>query len=125
MNPTQSHHFIIGERKGCWLDSRPLPCEAAPGGVALTFVCGTTFKSISFAVRQAWNNGDLCGGPAGEVDCIVDVFDVIYLIAYSFAAAFHRPIAAPGRWPAGLRGRVTVSMSHPLLLDTTLGQSEG
>jgi hypothetical protein len=70
----------------CTSDISPI---GTSGGVTLTFeydtVYDTTFKPINFAVRQDWNNGDLCGGAEGDVDCTVDVFDIICLIDYVFS----------------------------------------
>ncbi|MEW5701557.1 MAG: FG-GAP-like repeat-containing protein [Candidatus Zixiibacteriota bacterium] len=65
----------------CTHDGTPI---GTAGSVVVYYHIASGWHQFTFRVRQDWHNGDLCGGPNGQVDCIVNLQDVGCLINLVF-----------------------------------------
>jgi len=64
------------------------------GSVMVFYHTASGWGHFDFQVRQDWRNGDLCGGPNGQVDCIVNLQDVGCLVNLVFRGSIP-PIPNP------------------------------
>lgn len=56
------------------------------GSVEVYYHTASGWNHFDFRVRQDWRNGDMCGGPGGQVDCTINVQDVVCLVNTVFRA---------------------------------------